>query len=111
MQDMAERDHDALVAHYHDYLLDLQAFSYSRLKKFRAQSEGAPQAWIDYLDDAIARLDTEIVAQLKDRELTGYPKYLKGKKLTAFWQNYWNDFATAMKAWPEIRMAARNCRT
>jgi hypothetical protein len=45
-------------------------------------------------------------ASRNDFLVTGLPGGLDEKELIAFWKGTWAGFASALKAWPEIRKAA-----
>lgn len=108
-EDLADLDHRRLSEHYMDKRLESKTRRFNHLKQVRTHSEGAPQAWLDYLDEAIKRLNLEMVDNPVDFRLRGYPEGLENEELTAWWQDFWHRFGHAIRAWPAIRQAAREC--
>lgn len=108
-EDLADMNHEQLRDHYLDKRLAARARQLCHLKMLREECEGAPSAWLDYLDQALERLNRKIIDNPVDFRLTGYPKDLEDERLTAWWQAFANQFAHAIRSWPAIRQAARQC--
>ena len=70
-------------------------------------TEEAPVNWQNYLRNGISQLNIDLDrASRPDFEVKGLPADMDSDELIDFWKSVWGDFATALKAWPEIRDAA-----
>ena len=68
---------------------------------------GAPQSWIDYLQQSIENTQTASPDDMDPPGLSGSSSDLKGEELIEFWQACWDGFGRALPAWPEIRLEAK----
>jgi len=106
-EDLADLDHAHLRDHYLDKRLETMAHDFNHLKATRAASEGAPRAWLDYLDEALDRLNQALIDNPVEATLRGYPDRLENERLTVWWREFFGQFAHAIRSWPAIRQAAR----
>jgi hypothetical protein len=105
--DLAGATGDALEAMYRDTRLHDTSEQLQLLDSLLAADETAPADWQDYLKNGIGQLNTALdQASREDFPLKGFAGAMEGDELVVFWQETWAGFATALKAWPEIREAA-----
>lgn len=109
-EELSELDHRRVMARFIDQRLESRASRYVHLKKLRAECAGAPQPWLDYLDQAISALNLLLADNPVEAELRGYPSQLSGPRLSDWWQDFWKRFGHSLRAWPALRQAARHCR-
>ncbi len=108
-EDLADLDDEQMRVHYIDKRLESQTRRFNHLKAARAACAGAPREWLEYLDEAIGRLNSEIIDNPVDTRLRGYPDGLENERLTGWWRDFFGRFAHAIRSWPDIRHAARQC--
>ena len=105
--DMASANTGSLTSMYIDSRLSLDSELLQRLTALLAKAETAPVNWQNYLRNGIAQLNSDLNrVSREDFEVSGLPAKLDSNALIGFWQVIWGDFATALKAWPEIREEA-----
>ena len=105
--DMATADTDSLTAMYRDSRLGLDSEFLQKLTALLAKAEAAPVNWQNYLRNGIAQLNADLdKVSREDFVVRGLPATLESDALITFWQAVWSEFATALKAWPEIRGVA-----
>ncbi len=105
--DMAGANADSWSAMYIDSRLSRDSDLLQSLNTLLAQAEKAPVNWQNYLRNGITQLNADLNrVSLQDFELKGLPSHLDSDALITFWKVVWGDFATALKAWPEIRDVA-----
>lgn len=105
--DMASANTDTLTSMYIDRRLSLDSELLQRLTALLAKAETAPVNWQNYLRNGIKQLNTDLNrVSREDFELNGQPASLDSDALIAFWKTVWGDFASALKAWPDIRDGA-----
>lgn len=105
--DLAEYDHGAIVDLYIDRTLAARAEDYRHLRSVQQATVDAPAAWQSFIADGVERLNRELAETPTEVSLRGYPEALEDRRLTAWWQEFWREFAQALQAWPTIRQAAR----
>ncbi len=105
--DFAERSPRDLRLEYERTAMEGRARDYRDLHQALEQAADAPAAWRGFLQEALDRLNHELVDNPADAPVRGYPKELEGDALIDWWRTYWRDFGQALRAWPAIRQAAR----
>ncbi len=105
--DMATTSADSLTAMYFDSRLSRDSMLLKKLTSLLAMAEATPVNWQNYLRNGITQLNTDLDrVSSEDFKVKGFPATLDGDDLITFWKEVWGDYATALKAWPEIRDAA-----
>ena len=105
--DMATASADSLSSMYRDSRLRGDSERLNHLTSLLATSEPTPVNWQNYLRNGISQLNADLDrASRDDFTVKGIPAAMDGDVLIVFWKDLWGDFATALKAWPEIRAAA-----
>ena len=105
--DMSTTGADSLSSMYRDSRLRGGAERLNQLTSLLATTESAPVNWQNYLRNGISQLNADLDrASRDDFTVRGLPATMESDELIMFWKNVWGDFATALKAWPEIRGAA-----
>lgn len=104
---LATSSDDSLSSMYRDSRLRGDSGRLSRLTQLLDTSKSAPVNWQNYLRNGISQLNTDLdLASRNDFVVRGIPATMETDELIIFWKNVWADFASALKAWPEIRDAA-----
>ncbi len=106
-EELAERSVADIRRVYEDAGLEAKARDFRELQRALAEAVEAPPAWRAFLQDAVERLNRELIDNPADAQVDGYPEHLEGDALVAWWREFWGDFARALRAWPAIRQAAR----
>lgn len=102
--DMSSANTGSLTSMYIDSRLSLDSELLQRLTALLDKAETTPVNWQNYLRNGIQQLNTDLNrVSREDFELSGLPAALDSGDLIAFWKAVWGDFATALKAWPDIR--------
>ena len=105
--DLAATPDDVLIANQHDAVLRNLTDQLRNLSDLLAKAESAPAEWKEYLGQGLEQLGKSIKQTgLEDSPVRGQPLSLEGDELIEFWKKSWSGFAAALKAWPEIRLAA-----
>ena len=105
--DMATTDADSLSSMYRDSRLRGDSERLDQLTSLLATTEPAPVNWQNYLRNGISQLNADLDrASRDDFTVRGLPATMESDELVMFWKEVWGDFATALKAWPEIRGTA-----
>ena len=105
--DLATTNPDSLTAMYLDSRLSRDSELLQKLISLLATAEKTPVNWQNYLRNGIAQLNTDLDrVSREDFKVNGLPATLDGDDLITFWKVVWGDYATALKAWPEIRDVA-----
>lgn len=105
--DLAATPDDALLANHRDAVLRDTSQQLQHLGGLLANADSAPADWQEYLNKGIEQLGKGLdQASLEDYQVTGQPRSMEGAELIVFWKKAWDGFAAALKAWPEIRVAA-----
>jgi hypothetical protein len=105
--DMAKASAESLSTMYRDSRLQLDSKRINHLSSLLARAEKAPVNWTNYLRNGISQLNIDLDrASRDDFTVKGLPGTMESDELIMFWKVVWGDFATALKAWPEIRAAA-----
>ena len=105
--DLATTSPDSLTAMYLDNRLSRDSRLLKKLTSLLATAEATPVNWQNYLRNGITQLNTDLDrVSREDFKVKGLPATLDGNDLITFWKDVWGDYATALKAWPEIRDAA-----
>ena len=101
---MSSANTGSLTSMYIDSRLSLDSELLQRLTALLDKAETTPVNWQNYLRNGIQQLNTDLNrVSREDFELSGLPAALDSGDLIAFWKAVWGDFATALKAWPDIR--------
>ncbi|MDH3901902.1 MAG: hypothetical protein OES90_01635 [Xanthomonadales bacterium] len=105
--DMAGASADSLTSMYRYNRLRSDSERLQHLSALLETTETAPVNWQNYLRNGISQLNIDLDrASRPDFKVKGLPADMDSDELINFWKNVWGDFATALKAWPEIRFAA-----
>lgn len=105
--DLATTNVDSLTAMYLDSRLSHDSRLLQKLDSLLATAEATPVNWQNYLRNGITQLNTDLDrVSREDFQVKGSPATMDGDALITFWKTVWGDYATALKAWPEIRDAA-----
>lgn len=105
--DLAAAPDETLITHHRDAELSNLSAQLSKLGKLLTSTGSRSEEWKEYLEQGIEQLNKAFAqASLEDYQLKGQPRSLESGELTAFWKKSWGGFAAALKAWPEIRVAA-----
>jgi hypothetical protein len=105
---MSSTDADTLTAMYIDSRLRRDSDLLQQLNTLLAQAETAPVNWQNYLRNGITQLNSDLnLVSREDFEVKGLPATLDSDALVSFWKGVWGEFAAAIKAWPQIRDAAK----
>jgi len=105
--DMAGASVDSLTSMYRDSRLRSNAERLQHLSTLLETTETTPVNWQNYLRNGISQLDIDLDrASRPDFKVKGLPADMESDELISFWKSIWGDFATVLKAWPEIRDAA-----
>jgi hypothetical protein len=109
LEDMAGASDETLATKYRDDRLHKGAERLDLLTSLLQKAESTPVNWQNYLRNGIRQLNVDLDrASREDLPLKGLPARLEGSELIKFWKDVWIDFAAAMNAWQEIRVAAAN---
>ena len=105
--DLATTNPDSLTAMYLDSRLSRDSELLQKLISLLATAEKTPVNWQNYLRNGITQLNTDLDrVSREDFKVKGLPATLDGDDLITFWKAVWGDYATALRAWPEIRDVA-----
>ena len=105
--DMASASEDSLKAMYRHSRLKSDSQRLNHLTELLASGEATPVNWQNYLRNGISQLNADLnKASREDFTPKGVPATMESDELMLFWKKVWCEFATALKAWPEIRDAA-----
>ncbi len=105
--DLAASSSEKLAAIYQDTRLRTTSVQLQHLDLLLKAAESAPADWQEYLQNGIEQLNAGMdLASREDFPLKGLPATMESDELIAFWRGIWTDFATALRAWPEIRKVA-----
>jgi len=105
--DMAGANTDSLTTMYRHSRLRSDSERLQHLSTLLETTQEAPVNWQNYLRNGISQLDIDLDrASRPDFKVKGLPAEMDSDELIDFWKSVWGDFATALKAWPEIRDAA-----
>lgn len=105
--DMASANTGSLASMYIDSRLSRDSELLQKLTVLLDKAEAAPVNWQNYLRNGINQLSTDLNrVSREDFEISGLPAALDSDALITFWKAVWEEFATALKAWPEIRDGA-----
>jgi hypothetical protein len=105
--DMATTSADSLTAMYFHSRLSHDSKLLKKLTSLLATADATPVNWQNYLRNGITQLNTDLDrVSREDFKVKGLPATLDGDALITFWKAVWGDYATALKAWPEIRDVA-----
>lgn len=105
--DMATTSADSLSSMYRDSRLQNDSERLDQLTSLLATTKPVPVNWQNYLRNGISQLNADLdLASRDDFTVKGLPATMESDELIMFWKDVWGDFATALKAWPEIRGAA-----
>lgn len=105
--DMATAHPDSLISMYRDMRLRGDSERLQQLTTLLATAESAPVNWQNYLRNGISQLNADLdLTSREDFKVRGLPATMETDELITFWKSVWIDFASALKAWPEIRSAA-----
>jgi hypothetical protein len=96
-----------LTEMYRDERAHFASDALSSLREASAAAGTAPGNWQAFLQKAADKLQADMAAGAPLREIRGTPRDLEGEALIELWRDYWREFGAALKAWPEIREAAR----
>jgi len=106
-EDMAAAPGETLTAMYRDARLQGNSEHLQHLGALLSTAESAPVDWQNYLRNGITQLNADLdKASQEDFPVRGLPATMEGDELISFWKETWGDFADALSAWPEIRVAA-----
>jgi len=104
---MAAANPDSLISMYRYSRLRNDSERLALLTTLLATTEPAPVNWQNYLRNGIAQLNADLdQTSREDFKVRGQPAAMETDELVTFWKSVWSDFAAALKAWPEIRIAA-----
>jgi hypothetical protein len=78
-----------------------------RLRVSLTETPDAPPAWREYIQNAIRQTRSVQVENFHELQLSGTSCNLKGDDLLNFWKKTWLEFAHSIRAWPDIRSAAK----
>jgi len=106
-EDLADLPPADIVRAFEDAKLTSKTRDYRDLRAALVASSEAPEAWRTFLEEALDRLNRELIDNPADPVVRGDPKHLEGNELVAWWREFWRAFARALRAWPAIRLAAR----
>ena len=105
--DMACASTESLTSMYRDSRLRSDSERLQHLSALLESTETAPVNWQNYLRNGISQLNIDLDrASRPDFMVQGTPADMESDELISFWKSVWGDFATVLKAWPEIRVAA-----
>jgi hypothetical protein len=79
----------------------------TRLALELGPSASATPALGHYLGKLMQQLQSSAIPDLQVAQIKGPPEGLSGDRVLAFWRDSWSGFAAGLRAWPEIRQAAR----
>ena len=105
--DLGNSSSQELTEMYRDERAHFASDALSSLREASAAAEKAPANWKAFLQKAADKVQADMAAGAPLLELRGTPRDLEGEALIALWRGYWREFGAALKAWPEIREAAR----
>jgi hypothetical protein len=104
---MASANADSLTSMYIDKRLSLDSELLQTLTALLSKAETTPVNWQNYLRNGIKQLNNDLNRVSRgDFEVSGLPAALDSDALITFWKTVWGEFATALKAWPDIRAGA-----
>jgi hypothetical protein len=63
---------------------------------------------VSFLKTGIRAVEQDLATDRSRAPLKGSPQGVFDEELTDLWRGFWNRFAEALRAWPEIRKAARD---
>jgi hypothetical protein len=106
--DLSDTDTAELRRDYARSQVEARATDFRDLTQALEAAGDAPERWQRFLEEALERLNLELVENPEDGPIRGYPPGQEGDALLAWWQGYWRDFGQALRAWPAIRQAAKN---
>ena len=105
--DMACASTESLTSMYRDSRLRSDSERLQHLSALLESTEPGPVNWQNYLRNGISQLNIDLDrASRPDFMVQGTPADMESDELISFWKSVWGDFATVLKAWPEIRVAA-----
>lgn len=105
--DLGSASSEALTEMYRDERAHFASDALTSLQEASDAAGNAPGNWKAYLQKAADKLQADMAAGDPLQEIRGTPRGLKGEALIELWRGYWRQFGAALKAWPEIREAAR----
>jgi len=104
---LAAASSESLSDMYRDSHLRSSSGLSMHLSGLLAEGDASPVEWQDYLKNGIQALSVSMDnASRPGFLIKGRPQGLETAELVTFWQDTWSGFASALKAWPEIRFAA-----
>ena len=107
--DMASASPETLTAMHRDARLRGSSEQLQHLGALLSEAKSAPVNWQNYLRNGMTQLNKDLDrASREDFPVKGSPSTMEGEPLIDFWKGTWAEFASALKAWPEIRNVARN---
>ncbi|MDX2428814.1 MAG: hypothetical protein QNK22_09000 [Xanthomonadales bacterium] len=105
--DIAGASAASLTSMYRDNRLRSGSERLQHLNTLLETTQAAPVNWQNYLRNGISQLNIDLDrASLPGFKVKGLPADMESDELINFWKSVWGDFATVLKAWPEIRDAA-----
>ena len=104
---MANSSKSSIINLHAENWLENKTTRLSSLHTTLEESAGAPQPWIDYLQQAIKHTQKASFDKTDPAEAKESTNDLKGDELIEFWQASWDGFGRALPAWPEIRLEAK----
>lgn len=105
---LGNSSHQELVELFEDARAGRSSQTLTALSDRLAQDSHAPELWINFLKKGIRAVDQKLAANLREDPFRGTPAGTEGRELTDLWRGFWNRFAEALQAWPEIRKAAKD---
>ena len=107
LSNLAAASSESLSSMYRDSHLRTSSELSIHLSSLLAEADASPADWQDYLKNGIQALSVSMdKASRPDFPIKGRPQGLETAELVTFWQDTWSGFASALNAWPEIRIAA-----
>jgi hypothetical protein len=105
---LATSSHRELVELYEDERLNDRTQTLKVLHERLARDGDAPDVWVSFLKTGIRAVEQDLATDRSRAPLKGSPQGVFDEELTDLWRGFWNRFAEALRAWPEIRKAARD---
>lgn len=98
--------HQQLAEMYRDERAQYGCRTMLGLHEALAEAHDAPANWQEFLQRGFRQLNADLAESFNGLPVKGTPEGLEDEELTGLWCGFWQDYAEALRAWPEIRAAA-----
>lgn len=109
--DLAESPRDRIVELTAGHWTQQRIDWLTKLSEALAPSDGQPAALADYLQQLVHELQASGARDFTAVEFRGPPDDLRGDPVLEWWREGWRNFSAGIRAWPQIREAARDIVT